>query len=387
MTAITNLSTLQTQLTDRSRFKATSSRFGTGGLTNTNSLRQNCIELSDSAKELLSQAETIAIENLKSKKIVQIKMPDGSFLYNSTINPKPTDKLVDITGQDYFIVKAGSLGRKDDFLPHSDFDFIVFPSNEESIPYTHVLQKEITEVLKGAGIKTDDHLAGIYDFHIKLESIPEELLVTEKNFFEAEFQMNLPRSCIASRALRDLKFVSGNESAFFRLQEIIEPVIYPFENEQINARGLKLVGQLISETKEKLGSRQRQIDIKDDGLRLIQYYNWLVRARLGIKTNSVFESLIEATSARVIGSDDAQALSDTYSLLLQAKHALSKAREKVSSFNRDERAVITTDLIPQVSQTLGIESLALNSIMAESVQRAKAIISQSITSPEFNITT
>ena len=133
--------------------------------------------------------------------------------------------------------------RKDDFLPHSDFDFIVFPSNEESIPYAKVLQEEITQALKAASLKTDDHLAGIYNFQIKLKNIPEELLVTEKGIFEPEFQATWGRPCIASRALRDLEFVNGNQSAFERLQEIINPVLYPFSNGSVNCK-LKSLGSI-----------------------------------------------------------------------------------------------------------------------------------------------
>lgn len=384
-----NIELLQTQTAIRSRFKTASGRFDTGKLNNTQSFRESCLELSDSANVLLLQAESIAVENLKSKKFVKVHLADGTeegtFGYKSkdANRVKSGDFVVELTGQDYFIAKTGSLGRRDDFLPNSDFDFIVFPSNEESIPYAQVLQNEIIHVLESVQLKIDHHLNGIYNFQLKLESVPEELLVTEKGVFDAEFGTVWERSCIASRALRDLKFVSGNFSGFQRLQEIINPVIYPFSSGPRNERGNTLVNQLISETKGKQSKRSTNIDLKDDGLRLIQHYNWLLRAKLGIKENSVFDSLAIAKNTKLIGADDANELSDRYAFLLQARHALSKARDIVSPFQREELDVITPDLLPQVSESMGMDSNDFSKELTRTVERTKAIIGNLLSSPEL----
>lgn len=394
---------LSPEIPIKTRFANVLSSFPTGRLVDINSIRKNCSELSEISKELLIKAEQIAIKNLEHKKIVRVPLidgtPEGAFGYR-LIDPMDVKKLkseevvVELTGKDYFITKSGSFGRGDDFLPYSDIDFIVFPTNEESIPYSSVLQIELTMVLKEEILKlelpitVDEILNSLDDFQIKLTDIPEKLFVLTKPEYWPEFGMTTTTECFIHSAFRDLEFISGNPDGFRNLQEIIDPALYPYSNTPTNQKGVELINALAGEVKSARDI-DTTIDVKRNGLRLIQFYNWILRSKLGIKENSVFDSLDKAGKSGIITSNDSQDLSNYYSNLLQTRNAIGEAkrRQKANHWEivmRDKqdptKTQMTSALEPFVCGYLGVETNGFKASLQKQLDHAGKIIEESLTS-------
>lgn len=386
----------------KSRFTQALANFSNRKLVDINSIRENCSGLSELTRELLIRAEQTAIKNLENKKIVKVHLLDGTeegtFGYR-VMDSKDTRKLmhgetvIEITGKDYFITKTGSFGRGDDFLPHSDLDFIVFPTNEESIPYASALQLEITEVLKkevselDLPIKVDETLNTLDNFQINLSDIPERLFVLEKPEYMPEFNMTVTRDCFIHSAFRDLEFVSGNSEGFKTLQKIIDPTLYPYSNGSVNNEvGIGLLKALVEEVKSARDidtSNISKLDVKRNGLRLIQFYNWILRSRFGIKENSVFKSLNTIQSTGVLALNDSHALPTYYSNLLQVRNAIGIARKENPTGIGNCRTTSVENLIertlePLVCEQLGMKPNELSILLREQLIHVGTTIEASL---------
>lgn len=388
---ITQSTTSTTQIVStlkntKDRLKATLGDFNTP-------IKNCCLELSTSVKDLIREAEKIALEKLSRKVLVIKTLAGGGFdTYAHNINDNQVQGGSPITQEDkdYFIVSTGSLGRADDFTINSDADFIVFPSNEESIPFAQVLQKEIRSSLTGLiyqnvlPFKTDEIMTGIYNCHVPPERANEELSKPYFDDFDAEFGMTIPRPSIIPHALLDMDFISGNREAYEKLLKVISPVLYPFssgENEA-SANGYEIINLILGYIKD--GTR-KVIDInysisclKEDVLRLFHYHTWFTRSKEGIKTPSVFETLEKRRNSGSLSSEHARKLQENYDFFLKAKTALSIVREKIVPIRKEEKLSLTRDVLPQVAENLSMSPVSFRDTFSSKLFMTKAIINSDV---------
>ncbi|MDO8730347.1 MAG: methyltransferase domain-containing protein [Candidatus Omnitrophota bacterium] len=297
-------------------------------------VREVSRHLSETMMGLLRHVEEAAVINLQTKIPVLIDFGEETSrviayaLGDPNLRKHPQTKYA---GKDYFIVTTGSLGRQDDFALGSDADFVVFPSNPESIAYAQALQAEMTEVLgktltdNAMDFKVDERLTTKHDFQIPAEQVPEKLLVTTLLIYDSAASQVLPTPAITSYVFRDMTFLSGNREGFDRLSEIIAPVLYPYDGsgKGVNARGLELIEKLQEDLREfgKVSmdtSRPERIDLKERLLRPVQMVVWLMRARQGVRSASVFDALREM-EARGIGRSEE--LARAYEFMLRVRNA------------------------------------------------------------------
>ncbi|MFA4934172.1 MAG: glycogen/starch synthase, partial [Candidatus Omnitrophota bacterium] len=329
--------------------------------------RQKSLERSEYVLGLINKAAEIAEQRLSEKVAIRIKFTDGSTSVRAVSLDDPVFgryEVVEYSGKNYFIAANGSLARGDDFTSHSDSDFIVFPADEDSVAYAQALQVEMNLILEelfqseGLALKIDDHLTGIYKFNIPPERVAAELLVPTIALFEPEFQMWWNRPSITSAALRDLRFISGDIEAFNRMISLITPYLYPYRiaktGQEIVTRAEELIALIFAWAEKALqaetSNKNPEELIKELGLRLIQYYVWIMRSVEGITLNSVFDVLGELSERQVISCEDAQVLVLVYSSLLAEKDNLSSlssahmVRERVLPHIVQAREIIRKEL-------------------------------------------
>lgn len=362
--------------------------------TDVSTVRETNLGLSKLAKELIKEAEFVAYEKLLSKVPVGIKFADGSF---TTVAYDPNDpaiskgEVIEYKGNDYFIAATGSLGRGDDFTIGSDIDFIVFPANEESVPFSQVLQKEMKEVLveilknNSLPFKQDDIMTATYNYQVPLER-SHDLLKPYVDVFDSEFGYDFPTPSIIPNTLRDLVFVSGNREAYDKFISSIRDVLYPYSyngnDTNIVDLGRELVGQLAAYTKDGI---KKVTDInfsipclKDNVLRIFHYYTWLTRAKEGITTPSVFETLQERVRRGTISQNDANELQQNYTFFLRAKAALTMIREKVVPIKKRDKLSLTRDVLPQVAGRMAMTSDDFRDAFSSRLFTAKAIMNNDV---------
>lgn len=359
-------------------------------------IKQSNRDIANQFRELIVEAEKIALQNLSGKIFINVTyVGGGSDTYAYSPGDRLAKKGVQIIPKDadYFIVSTGSLGRKDDFVIGSDADFVVFPANEDSIHFAQALQKEITAVLhellgqNSLPYKTDEIMTGTYNYHIPPERVPSELLTPYVDELDCEFGMTIKRKSIAPDTFRDMEFISDNKQAYNRLVELITPVLYPYDQAGniTNNQGDELVRNSLDEVKcykpDEFNVRRGIPDFKGNTLRPFQYFTWIVRAREGIKTGSVFETLETRAQRGKVGDSEAQSLASDYDFLLRAKSALAVTRQKVIPLRREEKPSLGLDIQPQIAESMGLDLESFQTACQAHIHDSIKIIASGL---EFN---
>lgn len=305
------------------------------------SVREVSRRFSSTMMGLLRHVEKEAVGNLQTKIPVRIVFADGTSRVTAYMPGDPKLQKypqAEYTGQNYFIVATGSLGRQDDFSLGSDADFIVFPSNSESVAYAQALQAEMTEVLgntlsqHAADFKADERMTAAYDFQVPPEQVPEKLLVPTLLSYDIREDITVLAPSITSYVFRDMAFLSGDRKGFDRLSEMAVPVLYPYDGDgkAVNPRGIELIELLIDQLRLGLPNRSsppEKIDLKEGLLRPIQMFVWLMRARQEIISPSVFEALNELEDLGVSRSEE---LARAYEFMLLARNILYDLRGRTT---------------------------------------------------------
>lgn len=349
-------------------------------------------QTSSTATDILKEAITQASSNLKEKGIVRIPLcEEGTDHYPND----PSNDLISRTiknksllpessyQRDIFIVKAGSLARKT-LMPGSDIDFLVFPSNKESVPYAQALQKEIMFTLKKIiaerelPFKVDEIMANIGDFHIPPEEAREKLLQPTRKEYNPEFQSWWPRESIAGRILRDIEFIDGDRKAFDKLQEISRDRLFT-PSTCTDSIGLEITRKLLEiplmenlQTLNKRlsnGSTLQDFDPKDNGTRTIELFTWLIRARTGIEDRNPLD-VIKAVDS--LTKDEKERLEDAFKFLVILTAATRKAEPFVKS---GEHAKLTQNNEGKITEQLGIETPLFRQALLKHLTATHKIIS------------
>ena len=333
-------------------------------------------ETSSNATDILNEAILEASESLKKKGIVSIPLIPVEEGKKDHYPNDPSNYLISkaLRGgtllakssyqRDIFVVKAGSLGRKT-LMPGSDIDFLVFPSNKESVPYAQALQKEIMFALKkiiderGLPFKVDEIMADIGDFHVPPEEAKEKLLQPTRKEYDGEFQSWWERESKAGRILRDIEFIYGDKKAFDKLQEISRGRLFT-PSTCTDSIGLEITRKLLEiPLRENLqalnkrlsnGSTLQDFDPKDEGTRTIELFTWLIRAQTGIENKNPLD-VIETINS--LTRDEKEKLEDAFKFLVILTAAARKAEPFVKS---GEHAKLTEDNEGRITEQLGIET-------------------------------
>lgn len=346
-------------------------------------LQVTCDELHDCVTVLLNEAIQQAVESLDRKGLVKIQFvgpnnptdtypndPDNHEIRSRVLGGKPVDDSS--YSKNYFIVGLGGLARKS-LTFGADIDFLVFPSDESSIPYTQALQKEIrftlNKLLKQNDLpfKTDDMMTDLVEYHVPPEQVPDKLLVPERETYDPEFQASWRESTITSRVMRDVEFLCGDKEAYKKFAEIIKPRLYPYDAKGniLNAEGVVLIRELLeTPLKEKLEQLKlslpkaeedpagfiSKLEYKDDVMRLFHLYTWLTRANEGIENpnyNTVLKTRIVRNSLDPQTADDLSLSHDFFTSVLIT---LRDIRKKVIPIKKPDNERITTDIQPQIAE-------------------------------------
>lgn len=358
-------------------------------------LQMTCRAFSKYTKEVIKFAEQEALKRLESKTIIKTNLASGGVNYIAVESTADLPKEEKSFKEDYFIAVTGSIGREDDFTLDSDIDYIIFPSNEESIPFAKALQNEMDEVLKqiilqeNLAFDVDGRLTNTYDFQIPIGQVPDKLLVTEYNMFEPEFDMMLSRPAISSRVFRDLVFLSGDKSGFDKLMEVVNPVLYPFGNlgSVQSAQGVKLLNQLSEEARlrhEKCAELCRsgridRLDVKDDGLRFFHLYNWATRSLFNMReTRSIADSFSERVEDQTLEPYEGVELSMAHDSLLKTKLALKAISDKSGISRNQNNSRVTRSNVSKVAAFLGNKEDYFVRMLRMNLQRMVDITSEEI---------
>ncbi len=344
------------------------------------------------ATDILNEAILETSKSLNKKGIVSVPLYSGETDHypNDPSNYLISGKIKNGTPlaessykRDIFIVKAGSLARNT-LMPGSDIDFLVFPSNKESIPYAQALQKEIAFKLKKIiderelPFKVDEIMSEINDFHVPPEEAKEKLLQPTRQTYDPEFNMSWSTPSIMPTILRDIEFVYGDRGSFNRLQEASKARLVTPQTCQ-DSIALEITRDLLEgPLREKLqalnirlsnGSTIQDFDPKDDGTRVVELFTWLVRAKTGIEDKNPLE-VIKATNS--LTKDEQQKLEAVFKFLVMLTAAARKAEPYV---REGEHPKLTSDNEEKFATILGIETPLLRRLLIEHLTATHEIIS------------
>ncbi len=343
------------------------------------------------ATDVLHKAIAQALQNINKNGIIYLKLCDGNkehypndlddpfkhLIRNKIKNGVVLDKSEYKT--DVFIVKAGSLARKT-LIPGSDIDFLVFPSNKESVAYAQALQKEIMYQLKKIidegelPFKVDEVMPGIGNFHVPPEEANEKLLQHTILEYNAEFGSYWPRDSKLPTILRDIEFIYGDKPSFHKLQSISRDRLFtPNTCKDDVALGItrKLVEELRTSSKDSLtnGNSTDNFDPKANGVRPIELFAWLIRARNGIENRNPIEVLKTTNS---LTEHERQQLEDAFKFFV----LLTAATRNIQPYLREgEHAKLTRDNETRVAKKLGTETPLLRKIIVEHLTASHNVIS------------
>ena len=212
-------------------------------------------------------------------------------------------------------------------MPGSDIDFIVFPSNQASIPYAQALQKEIQFALQrlieenNLSFKVDDIMADTINFQVPPQQAREKLLQPTREVHDFEFGITLQEPSIAPTVLRDIKFVYGDKSAFDQLVEASRDRLFT-PSSCTDPISIEITRQLLeTPLREKLQVLQTRLssgntdnfDPKDEGIRVIELFAWLLRAHNSVDIKNPTE-VINAVNA--LTNEEKEKLANAFKFLV-----------------------------------------------------------------------
>lgn len=337
------------------------------------------------ATEILQKAIESAIDNINKKGIVSVcngleHYPNDPSNYLINRQVKSGTKLDESDyKKDVFIVKAGSLARKT-LLPNSDIDFLVFPSNKESIPYAEALQREVRFELKkildneNLPLKVDDIMSEFSDTLVPPDQANEKLLQPTRKIEDSEFQSLWEQPSKMPTILRDIEFIHGNKEAFNKLQEISRERLYtPPTCQDVTA--LRITRELIEEPLNKKLKALTDVatgnsfDPKDDGTRIIEMFTWLVRAKTGIEIKNPISVINEIDS---LTSSEKQDLERAFKFLALLTVATRNAEPYVRA---GEHPKLNQNNEEKIATQLGMETPLLRTLILQHLTNAEGIIS------------
>ncbi|MCM8795013.1 MAG: metallophosphoesterase, partial [Candidatus Omnitrophica bacterium] len=355
--------------------------------------------LSEVVDGLIRWAEREARQNLTQKTIVVVPMmgsgPRATAYAPNAPEASKYPKAV-IQKTDVFIAVTGGMGRREDFLFNDDIDLIVFPSNPESVPYAQALHAELLNVLEKAvkdhqiGMEIDRRLTGQYEFQIPPEQVPDKLLVTQVPIYDAEFDMTWEQeSTITTTPFRDLRFVSGDQAGFQTLTDLAAPLLYPYDpqGQLTNPKGGELYRLLhsnaVAESQKDFAADLSNADLKENGLRFIQYYIWLARSRAGVRESNPFAALDQLVSHGLSAQDSAD-LKAAYEFFLRARDALYTVRGKYAISPTpgmtEPNYKIQPAVVPQIAPHLGTDETGFRQRYRTHFDNVRRIVTAHLTS-------
>ena len=325
------------------------------------------------ASQALQKAINTAITNLEKKGIVSVQLYNGEVDYypNDPSNYLISSKLrggellsKSEYKENFFIVQAGSLARGT-LMPGADIDFLVFPSNEKSRPYTQALQREVRFALKEIignnklPFKVDEIMTEEINFHVPPEEVEEKLLQPKRKVYNAEFGMTWEELSIASMVLRDIEFLYGDKDAFDQLVGESRDRLFTPHNcndtvgieltrsllEQPLRNGLAALGKGLSNE-----SIINNFDPKDQGTRIIELFAWLIRTREGVKEKNPVD-VIKATES--LNKGEQEKLEEAFKFLIILSAATRNANPAV---REGEHPKLTKQNEGKIASQLGVET-------------------------------
>lgn len=325
------------------------------------------------ASQALQKATDTAITNLEKKGIVSVQLYNGEVDYypNDPSNYLISSKLrggellsKSEYKENFFIVKVGSLARGT-LMPGADIDFLVFPSNRKSRPYTQALQREIRFALKKIiennklPFKVDEIMTEEINFHVPPEEVEEKLLQPKRRVCNAELGMTWEEPSIASMVLRDIEFLYGDKDAFDQLVRESRDRLFTPHNcndtvgieltrsllEQPLRNGLAALGERLSN-----GLVINNFDPKDQGTRIVELFAWLIRTREGVEEKNPVDVI---KTAKSLSKDEQKKLEEAFKFLIILSAATRNANPAV---REGEHPKLTKQNEGKITSQLGVET-------------------------------